>query len=91
MYAHLFNVHADYDGYACGGSTRVHGAQGGSQGLLQSCGDMASAPSTFNMSLHGPTTTYKAGANVTVGLKGFFHQGVMRLAMCYFADSSCSS
>ena len=53
MYAHLFNVHPHYNGFACGGSTRVHGAQGGSQGLLQNCGDMASAPSVFNMSLHG--------------------------------------
>ena len=95
MFSHLFHVHKAYDGFACGGSTLVKGASGGSQGLLQNCGDMASDPRRFNMSMSdGPkATTFTAGGHVTLGLKGFFHQGVNRVSLCYLDDASsdCSS
>ena len=90
-YAHLFHVHPAFEGFACGGSTRVHGRSGGSQGILQACGDMASNASLFNMSVPGTVNQYRAGEELEVGLHGFFHQGVMRLSLCYLADSTCSS
>ena len=70
-YAHLFHVHPAFEGFACGGSTRVHGRSGGSQGILQACGDMASNASLFNMSVPGTVNQYRAGEEVEVGLHGF--------------------
>jgi len=92
-YSHLFHVHPAYENFACGGSTLVKGSRGGSQGLLQECGDLKSDPTHFNMSLPGPgeVATYKAGQEVELGLKGFFHQGVMRVSLCFYEDSACSS
>ena len=91
MYSHLFHVHPAYDSNACGGSTEVVGLRGGSQGILQECGDIKTDPAQFNMSLPGPTPTYAAGEEVTLQVKGFFHQGVMRMALCYTADHDCSA
>ena len=91
MYTHLFHVHPAYDRNACGGSTRVVGLRGGSQGILQECGDIESDPTHFNMSLAGPTPRFVAGAEAELTVKGFFHQGVMRMALCYTDDSDCSS
>lgn len=92
-YSHLFHVHPAYENFACGGSTLVKGSRGGSQGLLQECGDLKSDPTHFNMSLPvpGEVATYKAGQEVELGLKGFFHQGVMRVSLCFYEDSACSS
>ena len=53
------------------------------QGLLQTCGDIKSDPSVFNMSLaypELPEPTFTAGAEVDLTLEGFFHQGVNRVA-----------
>lgn len=90
FYSHLFHVHSAYAHNACGGSVHVHGSRGGSQGLLQECGDIASDPQKFNMSLPGKVTQLTAGSEVTLSLKGFFHQGVMRVALCFTADADCS-
>jgi len=54
MYSHLFHLHPAYEHNACGGSVHVHGKSGGSQGLLQNCGDIRTAPGKFNTSLPGP-------------------------------------
>jgi hypothetical protein len=91
MYAHLFHVHPAYDRNACGGSTQVVGLRGGSQGILQECGDIETEPTQFNMSLPGPAPKFVAGAEAELTVKGFFHQGVMRMSLCYMDDSDCSS
>lgn len=82
---------AAYDNNACGGSTQVVGLRGGSQGILQECGDIETHPADFNMSLAGATPIFPAGEELTLQVKGFFHQGVMRMALCYTDDSDCSA
>jgi hypothetical protein len=91
MYSHLFHMHPAYDNNACGGSTQVVGLRGGSQGILQECGDIKTDPGHFNMSLPGPTPQFAAGEEAELAVKGFFHQGVMRMSLCYTDSSDCSS
>jgi len=92
MYSHLFHVNTAYDRNACGGSLQVHGSAG-TQGLLQHCGDIAKNPSLFDMTTSGPheTTQWQAGSEVVLRVHGFFHEGVMRVALCYHEDSDCMS
>lgn len=92
FYSHLFHVHPAYDQNACGGSTQVHGSRG-TQGLLQSCGDISEQPNLFDMRLSGPhaTTEWRADSEVELRVHGFFHQGVMRVALCFLEDSDCMS
>lgn len=92
-YSHLFHLHPAYRSNACGGATGIRGADGGSQGLAQRCGDAATAPAKFNMSVAGPeaTTQWRAGSEVELQVSGFFHPGVMRVAMCYRDDSPCQA
>merc|ERR1719361_3199167 len=89
-WSHLFNVHTAWDKFACGGSTLVKGTAG-SQGLMQDAGDIESNPTRFDMSLQGPefTSEYKAGSEVELKLRGFFHQGVMRVALCFRDEDDC--
>jgi len=91
-YAHLFHVNTAYKQNACGGSLLVHGSRG-TQGLLQNCGDISVNPTLFDMTRSGPheTTQWTAGSEVELRVHGFFHQGVMRVAICYLEDSDCMS
>jgi len=91
-YTHLFHVNSAYEQNACGGSLRVHGSRG-TQGLLQNCGDISTNPRLFDMTQSGPhaTTEWTAGAEVELRVHGFFHQGVMRVALCFVEDSDCMS
>jgi hypothetical protein len=89
-FARLFHVESSWDNFACGGSTLVHG-KSGSQGLMQAAGDMDSNPEKFKVSLPGPeaVTQYTAGSEVDMRLHGFFHQGVMRMALCFHDEADC--
>jgi len=89
-WSHLFHVHPAWDKFACGGSTLVHGTTG-SQGLMQDAGDIESNPTRFDMSLQGPETTtqFQAGSEVELKLRGFFHEGVMRVALCFRDEDDC--
>merc|ERR1711957_435963 len=91
-YSHLFHMNTAYDRNACGGSLQVHGSAG-TQGLLQHCGDIAKNPTLFDMTTSGPheTTQWQAGSEVELRVHGFFHEGVMRVALCYHEDSDCMS
>lgn len=89
-FAHLFHLHTAYDNNACGGSILVHGSRG-TQGLLQNCGDIKTNPQKFDMSLSGlPVTQWVAGSEVDLKLQGFFHEGVMRAALCFHDDGDCN-
>lgn len=89
-WARLFQVHPAWDKFACGGSTEVVGSSG-SQGLMQAAGDIISHPNRFDMALTGPetTTSYVAGSDLEIKLRGFFHQGVMRIALCFHDEMDC--
>jgi hypothetical protein len=93
FYSHLFQVNDAYSQNACGGSLQVKGNTGGTQGLLQHCGDIATNPNLFDMSLTGPypTSQWLAASEVELRVRGFFHEGVMRISLCYREDSSCMS
>jgi len=93
FYSHLFQVNNAYSQTACGGSLQVRGNTGGTQGLLQHCGDISQNPSLFDMSLTGPhpTSQWQAGTEVELRVHGFFHEGVMRVSLCYREDSACMS
>lgn len=89
-FKHLFHVHPAWNSFACGGSTLVKG-KSGSQGLMQSAGDMKSNPEMFNVSIAPPeaVTKLQAGAVVDLKLHGFFHQGVMRASLCFRGEADC--
>jgi hypothetical protein len=89
-FARLFHVQSSWADFACGGSTLVQGKTG-SQGLMQAAGDMISNPEKFKVSLQGPekVTTYAAGSEVEMRLHGFFHEGVMRIALCFPDKMDC--
>lgn len=89
-WSRLFQVHPAWDSFACGGSTRVVGSSG-SQGLMQAAGYIVSHPMRFDMSLEGPEaiTQYTAGSDLEIKLKGFFHEGVMRISICFRDEMDC--
>lgn len=86
-YVHLFNLHPAYDSNACGGSSKVSGWN------LGSCGSDSTEPEKFDMTLQGPeeTTQWTAGSEVELHMKGFFHEGVSRVALCFRDDSDCNA
>lgn len=92
FYSHLFQVNDAYAQNSCGGSLQVHGSAG-TQGLLQHCGDIAQNPSLFDMTVAGPhpVSEWQAGSEVELRVHGFFHEGVMRAALCFREDSDCMS
>lgn len=92
FYSHLFQVNEAYAQNACGGSLLVHGSAG-TQGLLQHCGDISQNPSLFDMTMTGPhpVSEWQAGSEVELRVHGFFHEGVMRVALCFQDDSDCMS
>lgn len=78
---HHFRANEIYEGFACGGSTdsRIN------NGFIESCGDLKTNPEKFNMTVKGPeaTTTFQAGKEVQIKINGFFHEGVVRVAVCF--------
>ena len=87
--AHLFRWHSAYTGRACGGSPEVLN----DDNLLQYAGvgdhSVVDNPELFDMTRAGPfnDTALLAGGEVDVELRGFFHQGVMRFALCFKDDA----
>jgi hypothetical protein len=81
---HHFRYNSDYTHRACGGSTDPR-KLGYDTPFIQDEGDVSKFPHRFDMNIAGPSkvTTFKAGSTVTVRFNGFFHQGVIRLAMCF--------
>merc|ERR1712167_431458 len=69
------------------------GGSAGSQGLMQAAGDIVSNPTRFDMSMDGPEsiTHYVAGSELEIKLKGFFHQGVMRISVCFHEEMDCQN
>jgi hypothetical protein len=79
--SHLFNHHPAYEQYACGGTDAPE-----IDSLVQGSGTRGQHPNKFDMDLlpaDGRVERLRAGSEVTFSLKGFFHPGALRVAVCY--------
>eukprot|EP00164_Ancoracysta_twista_P001415 GFYU01001845.1.p1 GENE.GFYU01001845.1~~GFYU01001845.1.p1 ORF type:complete len:354 (-),score=116.53 GFYU01001845.1:51-1112(-) len=75
-----FNYNQLYAHRACGGANDASI----NQGLIAYCGNMDTKPDLFDMDVAKPVAkTYTAGEEFTAVFHGFFHPGVLRLAVCY--------
>mmetsp|Transcript_6080 Transcript_6080/g.22300 ORF Transcript_6080/g.22300 Transcript_6080/m.22300 type:complete len:412 (+) Transcript_6080:52-1287(+) len=100
---HLFRYNYAYTNYACGGSPIVVNkplkGTHGTNHLLSNCahhgiGDQSITfnPKLFDMTVEPPEgeTSLPAGEEFEVTLNDFFHQALMRFAICYKEDYTCN-